>query len=218
MVAQPPVLRARLAELQALEKDERARKEDQISLYEILIEMTARGISLRPVSLYESHAQHFTLLADDVIILPPLSSMPGVGLAAAENLARARDEGPFLSQEDMARRKVAKSVIQALMAAGALGELPETSQTSLLTLAEPEQTRGALRHRWTRELACSGGVSVKRMVWPGLVLALAFAWAALAEAPAEAPAVASAWATAGCWSPRMARSSWARDSIPLSSR
>ncbi len=28
------------------------------------------------------------------------------------------------------------------------------------------------------------------MVWPGLVLALAFAWAALAEAPAEAPAVA----------------------------
>ncbi len=131
MVAQPPVLRARLAELQALEKDERARKEDQISLYEILIEMTARGISLRPVSLYESHAQHFTLLADDVTILPPLSSMPGVGLAAAENLARARDEGPFLSQEDMARRKVAKSVIQALMAAGALGELPETSQTSL---------------------------------------------------------------------------------------
>ena len=70
-------------------------------------------------------------MPDKVTILPPLSSMPGVGLAAAENLARARDGGPFLSQEDMARRKVAKSVVQALAAAGALGELPETSQTSL---------------------------------------------------------------------------------------
>jgi DNA polymerase-3 subunit alpha (Gram-positive type) len=130
MVAQLPVLKGKLAELQALEKEEKAKKEDQIALYEILIEMVSRGISLRPISLYESDAENFLLMPDNTI-LPPLSSLPGVGLAAAQNLARARDGGPFLSQEDMTRRKVAKSVVQALAASGALGDLPETSQTSL---------------------------------------------------------------------------------------
>ena len=130
MVAALPVLRARLAELQALEKDEKAKKEDQITLIEILIEMCCRGISLRPISLYESHAENFLLMPDNTV-LPPLSSLPGVGLAAAENLARAREAGPFISQEDMTRRKVAKSVVQALALSGALGGLPETSQMSL---------------------------------------------------------------------------------------
>jgi DNA polymerase-3 subunit alpha (Gram-positive type) len=130
MVASLPVLKGKLAELQALEKDEKAKKEDQITLYEILIEMVSRGITLRPISLYESDAENFLLMPDNTI-LPPLSSMPGVGLAAAQNLARARDEGTFLSQEDMARRKVAKSVVQALASSGALGDLPETSQVSL---------------------------------------------------------------------------------------
>ena len=130
MVAPLPVLKGKLSELQALEKDEKAKKEDQIALYEILIEMVSRGITLRPISLYESDAENFLLMPDNTI-LPPLSSLPGVGLAAAENLARARAGGTFISQEDMARRKVAKSVVQALASSGALGELPETSQTSL---------------------------------------------------------------------------------------
>jgi DNA polymerase-3 subunit alpha (Gram-positive type) len=130
MVASLPVLKGKLNEFQALDKDEKAKKEDQIALYEILIEMVSRGITLRPISLYESDAENFLLMPDDTI-LPPLSSLPGVGLAAAQNLAKARDEGTFLSQEDMARRRVAKSVVQALSAAGALGELPETSQVSL---------------------------------------------------------------------------------------
>jgi DNA polymerase-3 subunit alpha (Gram-positive type) len=130
MVAGLPVLRAKLEELQSLEKDEKAKKEDQISLYEILVEMACRGVAMRPISLYESDAESFLLLPDGSI-LPPLSSLPGVGLSAAENLAKAREPGPFLSQEDMARRKVAKSVVQALQACGALQDLPETSQTSL---------------------------------------------------------------------------------------
>ncbi len=130
MVAALPVLRAKLAELQALEKDEKAKKEDQITLLEILVEMCCRGIALRPISLYESHAENFLLMPDNTI-LPPLSSLPGVGLAAAENLARAREAGPFISQEDMTRRKVAKSVVQTLALSGALGGLPETSQMSL---------------------------------------------------------------------------------------
>ena len=130
MVAGLPVLRAKLEELQGLEKDEKAKKEDQIGLYEILIEMACRGILMRPISLYESDAENFLLMPDGSI-LPPLSSLPGVGLSAAQNLAKAREAGPFLSQEDMARRKVAKSVVLALQACGALQDLPETSQTSL---------------------------------------------------------------------------------------
>jgi DNA polymerase-3 subunit alpha (Gram-positive type) len=130
MVTAPSVLRAKLEELQALDKEEKAKKEDQIGLIEVLIEMMSRGIGLRPVSLYESHAENF-LLVDEGTILPPLSSMPGVGLSAAESLARAREDGPFISQEDMIRRKVAKSVVQGLAANGVLSDLPQTSQISL---------------------------------------------------------------------------------------
>jgi DNA polymerase-3 subunit alpha (Gram-positive type) len=130
MVASLPVLAERIKELQGLDKDEKAKKEDEIGLIEVLIEMHSRGIVLRPISLYDSHEENFLVTADQSI-LPPLSSLPGVGLGAAQNLVRAREAGPFISQEDMLRRKVAKSVVQALSASGALGDLPETSQVSL---------------------------------------------------------------------------------------
>ena len=133
MVAPLPVIRERLSELQALDKDEKAKKEDEIGMYEILIEMLCRGISLLPVSLYESKPAEFTIVAEKTI-LPPLTALPGLGLSAAETLARAREDGPFISQEDMTRRKVSKSVIEMLGQAGALGDLPETSQVSLFDL------------------------------------------------------------------------------------
>ena len=61
----------------------------------------------------------------------PFSSLPGLGLSAAQNLAAIRDQGPFISREDMVRRKVGKSVVEMLKNCGALGDLPESSQMSL---------------------------------------------------------------------------------------
>ena len=134
MVADLPVIRAQLSAMNALSRDEMSKKdEDAITMLEILIEMLERGITLRPISTYESSLQDFRVLPGNCI-LPPLTALPGLGATAAETLVRAREEGPFISQEDMVRRKVQKSVVDLLRLAGALGDLPETSQVSLFDL------------------------------------------------------------------------------------
>lgn len=122
-----------MVELQALPKEERDKEDDTISMLEILIEMLTRGIKLLPVDVYKSHPEDFVIEAEKTIRVP-LNSLPGLGLSAAENLARIRDEGRFISQEDMIRRKVAKSVVEMLKNVGGLGDMPESSQVSFFDM------------------------------------------------------------------------------------
>ena len=124
------VLRSMIEEINGLERSERERKDDEVAILEILIEMNLRGVHLRPVDMYRSAVTDF-LLEEDGSILPPLTSLPGVGQQAAEAFAAAREGAPFISQDDMLRRKAPKTVVEALRAAGCLQGLPETSQVSL---------------------------------------------------------------------------------------
>ncbi len=130
MIAENDTLRTLLQQIEELPRNEREREADRATVMEVLIEMNARGIRLLPVDLYESHADNF-LIVDDTHILPPLSSLPGLGLNAALNLVEVRKEGPFISQEDMVRRRVGKAVVETLRLNGCLGQLPATSQISL---------------------------------------------------------------------------------------
>ena len=83
-----------------------------------------------PVDVYLSEPEDF-VLNEKKELRAPLCSLPGLGLSAAQNLKRIRQEGPFTSQEDMIRRKVSKSVVDMLRSVGALGDMPESSQVSL---------------------------------------------------------------------------------------
>ena len=123
------VLRTQMEEINDLEKTERERKDGQYTVLEILVEMNLRGIRLLPVDIYKSRAGTFEI--EDGAIRPPISSLPGIGLNAAEAFVKAREAGPFISQEDMILRKVAKSTVEGLRQAGALGDLPATSQVTL---------------------------------------------------------------------------------------
>ena len=122
-------LRSMMEEISSLEKPERERKEDEYTVLELLVEMNLRGIHLKPVDIYKSAAGEFKI--DEGKILPPINSLPGIGLNAAEALVKAREDGAFISQEDMLRRKVAKSTIEQLRISGCLGDMPETSQVTL---------------------------------------------------------------------------------------
>ncbi len=119
-----------LNELQDLPKSERDKEDDTIGMLEILIEMFSRGVKILPVDVYLSAPEDF-LLNEKKELRAPLCSLPGLGLSAAQNLVRIREEGPFTSQEDMVRRKVARSVVDMLKNVGALGDMPESSQVSL---------------------------------------------------------------------------------------
>ena len=69
-------------------------------------------------------------------ILPPINSLPGIGLAAAEGFVEARRAGPFISQDDMVRRKVSQSMVDQLRLAGCLNGIPETSQVTLFEFTQ----------------------------------------------------------------------------------
>ena len=122
--------RSWLEEIQNLPKEARDKEDDTVTMLEILIEMLTRGVRLLPVDLYKSHPEDFVIEGEKTIRVP-FNSLPGLGLSAAQNLAAIRDQGPFISREDMVRRKVGKSVVEMLKNCGALGDLPESSQVSL---------------------------------------------------------------------------------------
>ena len=119
-----------MEDIQNMPKPERDKEDDTVTMLEMLIEMLTRGIRLLPVDIYKSDAEEF-LIEGEKAIRVPFNSLPGLGLAAAQNLAAVRGQGAFISQEDMLRRKVGKSVIEMLKNCGALGDMPESSQVSL---------------------------------------------------------------------------------------
>ena len=86
-----------------------------------------RGIEFLPVDLYKSHSYKF--LMEDGKIRLPFSAVKGLGGAAAQGLMDAREEGPFISCDDLqARSGITKAVVQSLRDLGAIDGLPETSQ------------------------------------------------------------------------------------------
>ena len=128
-------LRGMIDDIKALDKSERtATKDDEVTILEILIEMNLRGIHIKPIDIYKSRAAEF-FIDDDGEIVPPINSLPGIGQAAAEGFVAAREAGPFVSQDDMVRRKVSKSMVEQLKLAGCLNGIPETSQVTLFEFA-----------------------------------------------------------------------------------
>jgi len=128
-------LRGMIDDIKALDKSERtATKDDEVTILEILIEMNLRGVHLKPIDIYKSRAAEFYIDGDGEIV-PPINSLPGIGQAAAEAFVAAREGGPFISQDDMVRRKVSKSMVEQLKLAGCLNDIPETSQVTLFEFA-----------------------------------------------------------------------------------
>ena len=100
------------------------------TIMEICYEMYKRGFEFLPVDIYKSDAVKFKKV--DGKILPPLNAFQGMGDAAAKNIAKAREDGEFLSQEDMKNRaKINKSAIEVLKENGCLDGMSESSQISL---------------------------------------------------------------------------------------
>ncbi|SKA87005.1 DNA polymerase III catalytic subunit, PolC type [Caloramator quimbayensis] len=101
-----------------------------LTILEIALEMYKRGFKFAPVDLYKSDSTKF-LIIDDAI-LPPFRALQGVGETAAKSIVKAREDGPFLSKEDLRlRTKVSKTVIEILQSHGCLKDLPESNQLSL---------------------------------------------------------------------------------------
>jgi DNA polymerase-3 subunit alpha (Gram-positive type) len=99
-------------------------------ILEVVLEAMARGVRFHPVEIYLSDASRF--LPAEGGLRPPLISLQGVGGSVAESLAKARAGRPFTSLEDLRKRSgVPRSVVDALVLHGAVGDLPDSDQLSL---------------------------------------------------------------------------------------
>ena len=100
------------------------------SILEIVLEMYERGFNFLEVDLYKSHSTKF--LVEDGGIRPPLNSIPGFGTVAAKSIEKARQEGEFMSINDLKlRAKLGKSGIEMLQNAGCLKGMSLSNQMSL---------------------------------------------------------------------------------------
>ncbi len=100
------------------------------AILELVLEMYERGFTFLPMDLYKSHATKF--LVEDGAIRPPLNSIPGLGTVAAEGIAKAREEGKFMSIDDLKiRSKVGNSVTDLLKNYGCLKGMSQSNQMSL---------------------------------------------------------------------------------------
>ncbi len=112
-------------------KDALSKKEqDTLKDMRIVQEMYARGFEFVPIDIYKAKASRFQIV--DGKLMPPLSSIEGMGDKAAEAVEAASEQGPYLSRDDFHQRtKVSKTVIDLMNDLGLFGNLPESNQLSL---------------------------------------------------------------------------------------
>jgi DNA polymerase-3 subunit alpha (Gram-positive type) len=108
----------------------KAKEEDLIPIYELALEMYARGYSFTNISLEKSDA--FNYIIEGNSLIPPFKVLDGMGEYAAKSIVEARKERPFSSKADLAERtKITKSILTTLNVMGVTSNLDEDNQMSL---------------------------------------------------------------------------------------
>ncbi|WP_035165590.1 PolC-type DNA polymerase III [Caloramator sp. ALD01] len=121
---------SKIKEIESLGNSASQKEKGLMTILEIALEMYKRGLKFIPVDLYKSDSVKFLITEEG--ILPPFRALQGVGENAARNIVAAREQGPFVSKEDLRiRAKATKTVIEILDSHGCLKGLPETNQLSL---------------------------------------------------------------------------------------
>ena len=125
----PSVAKAKMEEI-AANKDAKQAEQDMLTTLEVCMEFYARGFEFEKIDLYRSH--HSKFLISPNALLPPFTCVPSVGERAALDIISQREQGRFLSVDELQNRcpRVSKSVIELLEQAGVFDEIPKTSQIS----------------------------------------------------------------------------------------
>ncbi|MBO4904324.1 MAG: PolC-type DNA polymerase III [Lachnospiraceae bacterium] len=110
-----------------------AKQENTLKDLKIAEEMYARGYEFMPIDVFRAKPHHCTIV--DGKIMPRLDCIDGLGDKAADQVADAVKDGPFLSLDDFQERtRVSRSVIDHMVELGLLESLPESNQLSLFDI------------------------------------------------------------------------------------
>jgi DNA polymerase-3 subunit alpha (Gram-positive type) len=106
------------------------KEEDLIPIYELALEMYARGYKFTNINLEKSQAFNYVIEGDTLI--PPFKVLDGMGEQAAKSIVDERSKKPFTSKADLANRTdITKSLMITLNEMHVLDHLDEDNQMSL---------------------------------------------------------------------------------------
>ena len=106
------------------------KEKGDLTLYEILVEMSYRGVELLPVDIYKSEAD--TFLVEDGKIRLPLVAVDGLGDSVAKKVVEERKLSDFISLEDILKRtKLNKTVVELMKHYKFLPDISLTNQQTL---------------------------------------------------------------------------------------
>ena len=132
-------IRQRMAQVQELSRSndrnvKPSKKDlDTFSTLELALEMVLRGYHFSNIDINRSSPTEFIVDTENRnAIIPPFTSIDGLGESVADSIVKAREEAPFLSKEDLLKRSsLSVSLMKKLDALGALEGLQEENQLSL---------------------------------------------------------------------------------------
>lgn len=126
-------VKERMKEITGKGMDASAKEKNLLTVLELCNEMLERGYEFGMIDLYKSDAVNFVI--EDNKLIAPFRAVPSLGTNVAKQIVKAREDGPFLSKEDLANRaKVSKTLIDYMSDNGVLNDLPDENQLSLFDM------------------------------------------------------------------------------------
>ncbi|WP_066193761.1 PolC-type DNA polymerase III [Gracilibacillus timonensis] len=130
MIKGSEAIRKRIKDINEKGNDASPKEKNLLTVLELALEMNERGFSFKKVDLYKSSATEFLVEEDSLI--PPFNAVDGLGTNAAINIEKAREDGEFLSKEDLRERsRISKTILEYLDHHGCLEGMEEKNQLSL---------------------------------------------------------------------------------------
>lgn len=123
MVLGPNAIRNRIKEIEGL-FNTTAKDESVLTVLQIALEMTLRGMKFLKVDIHKSEAVEFKI--EDNHLRMPFVSVDGLGTQVAYDIVDNRNQKAFTSREDVkARTKINKTVFEKMEVYGAFDDLNE---------------------------------------------------------------------------------------------
>ena len=112
------------------------KEEGLITVFEVALEMFERGLKFSKISLDQSDSRKFICNPDDpTAIIPPFTSIDGLGDAVGDSVVEARKERPFTSIENIKKRtRLSGTHIETLQKMGVLNGFSESDQLTIFDL------------------------------------------------------------------------------------
>lgn len=124
-------IKARILEITSKGYDASNKESGILECLKVALEMAARGIKVSNIDLNKSKATTFDV-ADDLTLIPPFSTIEGLGDTVAKTIVEEREKGSFLSIDDLQKRgKVSSTLIEKMRNMHILDGMDESSQLSL---------------------------------------------------------------------------------------